>query len=239
MEIYNFVPRQEKQMKLIAFKTNDTGGLKKKNGKSLLKKNKKQTRKLHSKLFAKKERALLVVIQAMDAAGKNSTIKHVFNTLNPAGLQVHEFTEPTSNEQKHDYLWRLHKALPEKGQIAIFNRSYYEEVITTKVHPEYLLDQKIPGVKNPDYISEEFWKARYEQIRNYEKYLIQNGTEILKFFLHISYDKQRKRFLRRINRNDKHWKFEIKDVYERKHWDAYQQAYEKCITETHTKIAPW
>lgn len=208
-------------------------------GKKVLEKNRLIIQKEADKLFANKKHALLIIIQAMDAAKKDSTIKHVFSGLQPQILSAAEFKEPTSTELKHDYLWRINQKLPRRGQIGIFNRSHYEEVIVTRVHPDLILNQNIPGISKPDHINEEFWKERYNQINQFEKYLQKNGYVIVKFFLHMSREKQRKRFLRRIRREDKHWKFALKDIEERQHWQEYQQAYEKVLQETSTDMAPW
>jgi len=184
------------------------------------------------KLYAQNCNALLIVIQAMDAAGKDGVIKHVMSGINPQGCQVVSFKSPSSEELDHDYLWRCEKVLPALGQIGIFNRSYYEEVLVTRVHPEYLAARGIEVTKH-------LWKQRFEQINHFEKYLTENGTTVLKFFLNVSRKEQKKRFLERIDREEKNWKFNAADVQERGHWEEYMDAYEDCINHTSTNWAPW
>src|SRR5436190_278922 len=187
-------------------------------------------------LYADDTWSLLVIFQAMDAAGKDSTIKHVMSGINPQGCQVYSFKHPSAEELDHDFLWRCTKALPERGRIGIFNRSYYEEVLIVKVHPELVAAQHIPGADAGD---KKFWEQRYEDINNFERLLTRNGTAIVKFFLHISKEKQRERFLKRINDPSKHWKFAASDLKERECWDDYMTAYEACLSETSTTSAPW
>lgn len=187
-------------------------------------------------LYADDSWSLLVIFQAMDAAGKDGTIKHVMSGVNPQGVQVFSFKHPSAKELDHNFLWRCMVDLPERGRIGIFNRSYYEEVLITRVHPELIHAQGIPG-SDPD--SEEFWEHRYEDINTFERHLVRNGTAILKFFLNVSREEQRERFYDRIDRPDKHWKFSANDVRERQHWDAYMSAYETCLRKTSTSYAPW
>ena len=187
-------------------------------------------------LYADDSWSLLVIFQAMDAAGKDSTIKHVMSGVNPQGCQVYSFKHPSVEELDHDFLWRCTKALPERGRIGIFNRSYYEEVLIVKVHPELVAAQRIPAA-NP--AREKFWEHRYDDINAFERHLTRNGTAIVKFFLHISPEAQRKRFLERIENPAKHWKFSASDVREREFWDDYMRAYEECLATTSTKSAPW
>jgi PPK2 family polyphosphate:nucleotide phosphotransferase len=187
------------------------------------------------KLYADDRYGLLIVLQAMDAAGKDGTIKHVMSGLNPQGVQVYSFKAPSSEELDHDYLWRCSKAVPERGRIGIFNRSYYEEVLVARVHPEILDRQKLP----PDAKGKGIWKRRFEEINNFEKYLVNNGFPVLKFFLNVSRDEQKRRFLERIERPEKNWKFSPSDAKERGFWDDYQRAYEDCFNHTSTKWAPW
>jgi len=187
-------------------------------------------------LYADDNWSLLVIFQAMDAAGKDSTIKHVMSGVNPQGCQVYSFKHPSSEELDHDFLWRCARCLPERGRIGIFNRSYYEEVLVVKVHPNLVKSQHIPRA-DPD--DEKFWERRYESINNFERHLARNGTAIVKFFLYVSKEKQRERFMDRINDPSKHWKFSASDMAERDHWDDYMNAYEECLTETNTKYAPW
>lgn len=185
-------------------------------------------------LYAQDTYALLIIFQAMDAAGKDGAIKHVMSGVNPQGCQVFSFKAPSAEELDHDYLWRSMKRLPERGRIGIFNRSYYEEVLVVRVHPELLDHQKIPLPAR-----ESIWQRRYEQINAFEKYLFENGVIVLKFFLNISREEQKKRFLERIDRPEKNWKFYTADVKERGFWDDYQKAYEDCLNHTSTQWAPW
>jgi PPK2 family polyphosphate:nucleotide phosphotransferase len=187
-------------------------------------------------LYADDSWSLLVIFQAMDAAGKDSTIKHVMSGVNPQGVQVYSFKHPSSEELDHDFLWRSAKALPERGRIGIFNRSYYEEVLIVKVHPELVTAQHIPGAE-PE--KEKFWEHRYETINNFERHLTRNGTAIVKFFLYVSKQEQRERFLKRLDDPTKHWKFSPTDLKEREYWDDYMEAYEECINQTSAKSAPW
>jgi PPK2 family polyphosphate:nucleotide phosphotransferase len=190
---------------------------------------------LQSKLYAQDHYALLIIFQAMDAAGKDGTIQHVMSGVNPQGCQVYSFKAPSDEELDHDYLWRSFKALPERGRIGIFNRSYFEEVLVVRVHPEILARQRIPAeTKNKG-----IWKRRFEEINNFEKYLVANGIIVLKFFLHVSKEEQKRRFLERIERPEKNWKFSVNDVKERAFWDDYMDAYEEAFNHTSTKWAPW
>ncbi|MEH1805708.1 polyphosphate kinase 2 family protein [Nostoc sp.] len=186
-------------------------------------------------LYAQNTYALLIIFQAMDAAGKDSTIKHVTSGVNPQGFQVFSFKQPSAEELDHDYLWRSMKALPERGRIGIFNRSYYEEVLVVRVHPEMLQKQQLPHFPN----GKKIWKQRFQEINNFEKYLVDNGVIIMKFFLNVSKAEQKKRFLERIDSPDKNWKFSDNDVRERAFWDDYMNAYEEVFNNTSTKWAPW
>jgi PPK2 family polyphosphate:nucleotide phosphotransferase len=186
-------------------------------------------------LYASDTWSILVVLQAMDAAGKDGIIKHVMSGINPQGCQVYSFKQPSHEELDHNFLWRCMVRLPERGKIGIFNRSYYEEVLVVKVHPEFLAAERIPDAK----VNDDFWKARYEDINNFEQHLSRNGTKIVKFFLNISKEEQRGRFLDRINEPDKHWKISPSDISERGHWDDYMDAFEQCIRATSTDHAPW
>jgi PPK2 family polyphosphate:nucleotide phosphotransferase len=190
---------------------------------------------LQDKLYAQDRWSVLLVFQAMDAAGKDGTIKHVMSGINPQGCQVTSFKGPSSEELDHDYLWRCQKHLPERGRIGIFNRSYYEETLVVRVHPEFLAAQKLPE----KLVTKHIWEERFQDIRSFERYLARNGTIMLKFFLHVSKDEQRKRFLERIELPEKNWKFSSADLKERGFWDQYQTAYEKMIRETASKQAPW
>jgi len=186
-------------------------------------------------LYAQNTYALLINLQALDAAGKDSTIKHVMSGVNPQGVQVKSFKVPSVEELDHDYLWRNFRELPNRGNIGIFNRSYYEEVLVVRVHPEFLDRQQLPPqLKGPD-----IWKRRFGEINNFEKYLTDNGIVVLKFFLNISKEEQKKRFLDRIEEPEKNWKFSATDILERRHWDAYMDAYEEMFNHTSTPWAPW
>jgi len=186
-------------------------------------------------LYAQDHWAVLLVFQAMDAAGKDGTIKHVTSGINPQGCQVTSFKQPSSEELDHDYLWRYMRNVPARGQIGIFNRSYYEEVLVVRVHEELLARQKM----HPSLVTKEIWDERYEDIRSYEKYLVRNGVLVLKFFLHVSRAEQKRRFMERLDRPEKNWKFSSADVAERQHWSEYQDAYEEAIRNTASKEAPW
>ena len=190
---------------------------------------------LQDMLYAQDRWGVLLIFQAMDAAGKDGAIKHVMSGINPQGCQVYSFKAPTSEELDHDYMWRCTKALPERGRIGIFNRSYYEETLVVRVHPEYLEGQKLP----PSLVTKRVWDERFQDIRAFERYLSRNGFVVRKFFLHISKDEQRRRFLERIENPEKNWKFSSADATERGHWDAYMEAYEEMIRNTATADAPW
>ena len=190
---------------------------------------------MQERLYAQDRWAVLLIFQAMDAAGKDGAIKHVMSGVNPQGCEVHSFKAPTGEELDHDYLWRCLRRLPERGRIGIFNRSYYEETLIVRVHPELLAKQKLP----PALVTKHLWQERFDDIRNFERYLARNGTLILKFFLHISRGEQKRRFLGRIEERAKNWKFSAADVRERAHWDAYMAAYEDMIRHTAARHAPW
>jgi len=211
----------------------------KEQGELLIQKDVEELSSLQDILYADKQHAVLIIIQAMDAAGKDGTIKHIMSGVNPEGVRVTSFKSPSSTELDHDYFWRHYLALPAKGEIGIFNRSHYENVLITKVHPEFILNEKHVGISTIDDIDKEFWQKRYKQICRFEKNLIENDTTILKFFLHVSKDEQKKRFLDRIDDPTKNWKFSNADLKERAYWDDYQSAYEDAIRNTSTKDAPW
>jgi PPK2 family polyphosphate:nucleotide phosphotransferase len=194
---------------------------------------------MQDKLYAHNQYSVLIVLQAMDAAGKDGIIKHVMSGLNPTGVKVSSFKTPSKEELDHDYLWRHAKALPARGEIGIFNRSHYENVLVTRVHPEYILAENLPDVGSVKDINKSFWENRYKQINRWEKNLAENGTIILKFFLHLSKDEQKKRFLDRINDQEKNWKFSVADAQERKLWDQYMEAYGEMMSATSTDHAPW
>jgi len=190
---------------------------------------------LQEMLYAQDRWSVLLIFQAMDAAGKDGTIKHVMSGINPQGCQVSSFKAPTSEDLDHDYLWRCMKQLPERGRIGIFNRSYYEETLVVRVHPEFLAGQKLP----PELVTKKIWDERFQDIRAFERYLARNGTIVRKFFLHVSKEEQQKRFLERLDQPEKHWKFSANDAKERGFWDDYMKAYEETIRETATEESPW
>ncbi len=213
-----------------------TGGIKDKSGaKQYVAENSERLSELQRRLYAQDTHAVLIIFQAIDAAGKDGTIRHVLSGVNPQGCKVTSFKAPSAEELDHDYLWRITKALPARGMIGIFNRSHYEEVLVVRVHPEFLKSQKLPAETNMKNI----WKRRYEEINQFEKRLSDNGTVILKFFLNLSKEEQRERFLDRINEPDKNWKFSIADHKERDLWNNYQKAFEAMLSNTSTPWAPW
>jgi PPK2 family polyphosphate:nucleotide phosphotransferase len=211
------------------------GEPKKKEAREKLAELQEQMRDLQRKLYADDRYALLLVFQAMDAAGKDGTIRAVMTGLNPAGCQVESFKAPSDEELDHDFMWRIYKRLPEQGRIGIFNRSHYEEVLVVRVHPEILAAQKLPRPLSP----EKRWRERYDSIRDFEKHLARNGTVILKFWLNVSKDEQRRRFIDRIDDPNANWKFSARDVLERTHWKEYMDAYEEALNETSRPWAPW
>jgi PPK2 family polyphosphate:nucleotide phosphotransferase len=214
----------------------DSNGLdSKEKAEKLLAKGVGRLAELQDKLYAQDKWAVLLIFQAMDAAGKDGAIKHVMSGINPQGCQVYSFKSPTSEELDHDFLWRTAKSLPERGRIGIFNRSHYEEVLVVRVHPEFLEKQKLPN----QLITKRVWKERYEEIAAHERYLARNGVVVLKFFLNVSKDEQKKRFLERLDRPEKNWKFSAADARERQHWDEYMAAYENLIRATAAPHAPW
>lgn len=239
MENYNFKKlfRADSDFDIAKANTEFKSKLKKEDGEKLLAELKEELKLLQEKLYADGSQALLIVIQAMDAAGKDSLIEHVFGGVNPQGCEVHSFKTPNSAEYEHDFLWRHYVALPEKGKIGIFNRSHYESVLVCKVHPEYNLNEKT--WKKVSDFDEKFWKNRYESIQNFEKHLTNNGTTVIKFFLNVSQDEQKQRFLDRINEKDKNWKFSSGDLKERALWKEYMKAYEQAIRETTKEATPW
>lgn len=211
----------------------------KEEAKKELKKGILKLRELQNTLYASNSYSVLIVFQAMDAGGKDSTIEHVLSGINPQGCQVTSFKHPSSQELEHDFLWRHQLALPERGMIRIFNRSHYENVLISKVHPELVLNERIPGINELNDLDQVFWEERYKKINRFEKNVASTGTLILKFFLNISKEEQRNRFLERLNNPEKHWKFDQSDIEERGYWDDYQKAYRKAIHKTHREDAPW
>ncbi|MFO7308007.1 MAG: polyphosphate kinase 2 family protein [Pseudomonadota bacterium] len=225
------------KFRLSKHEPRDTNGfdIDKAAAKAMLEEGISHMRDMQEKLFAQREWAVLLIFQAMDAAGKDGVIKHVMSGINPQGCQVHPFKAPSEEELAHDFLWRTSCRLPERGRIGIFNRSYYEEVLVVRVHPELLARQRLPR----HLVTDAIWDERLKDIRRFEDYLSRNGTKILKFFLNVSKEEQKRRLLDRIDDPTKNWKFDVKDVDERQHWDAYMQAYEAAIRATATEEAPW
>jgi PPK2 family polyphosphate:nucleotide phosphotransferase len=220
---------------LKSHKTNEKGGLDKEKAEKIIEANRKRLSDFQEKLYAQDRWSLLLVFQGMDASGKDSAIKSVFDGVNPQGCEVHSFKQPSSRELDHDFLWRTAIALPERGRIGIFNRSHYEECLVARVHPEILAKQKIP----PELVTKDIWRERFEDISAFERHLTRDGTVILKFFLNVSKEEQRQRFLDRLEEPAKNWKFSMADIAERALWGKYQAAYQEVIRHTSTKSAPW
>ena len=237
MDYNKFRAEEGKKLNLKDHKTDFTGDYKNKTeAVEDLEKNVARLAELQDILYAQNIHALLIIFQAMDAAGKDGAIKHVMSGLNPQGCQVFSFKQPSSEELDHDYLWRCAKSTPERGRLGIFNRSYYEEVLVVRVHPEILQSQQLPiNVKNDKNI----WKKRFNQIRNFEDHLTENGVHVIKFFLNVSKDEQKARFLARITEPEKNWKFSAFDAKERAFWDDYMKAYEEAMEATSTEKSPW
>ncbi|MDP9048892.1 MAG: polyphosphate kinase 2 family protein [Bacteroidota bacterium] len=228
-----------KKFSLKEIDTAYSGNLKKEETDEILEGLIKQATALQSELYADNRHALLIIFQAMDAAGKDSAIAHTLSGLNPQGCDVVSFKVPSTEELDHDFLWRHSKSLPRRGRIGVHNRSHYENVLVSKVHPELLLNEHLPGINNVKKIDKEFWKRRYESIRTFEQHLADNGIILIKFFLHVSKNEQKERFLARIDDPEKNWKFSAGDIYERQFWGDYMKAYEKAIRETATEDCPW
>ena len=221
------------------FDSSFTGDLSKQDAKEQLAKDIEKLSELQSMLYAQDRYSILIIFQAMDAAGKDGTIKHVMSGINPQGCQVYSFKQPSAEELDHDYLWRINRSLPERGRIGIFNRSHYEDVLIAKVHTEIILSNKLPGVETINDIDPDFWKRRYRQINDFERYLTENGTIVLKFFLNVSKAEQKNRFMERLDDASKNWKFSSADIKERQFWEDYMNAYADVLTETSTELAPW
>ena len=232
----HYAVRSGSGFRLKDYAPDDTRGLElKKQASDLLARSVKRMTELQEKLYAQDRWAVLLIFQALDAAGKDSVIKHVMSGLNPQGCEVHAFRTPSSEELDHDFLWRTARLLPRRGHIGIFNRSHYEEVLVVRVHPELLARQQLPR----ELVSKKIWDERYDDINAFERYLTRQGVAIRKFFLHVSRDEQKKRFLQRLDEPEKHWKFAVADVHERAHYDDYLVAYENVIRATATEWAPW
>jgi PPK2 family polyphosphate:nucleotide phosphotransferase len=220
---------------LKSHKTNEKGGLDKDKAEKILGANRKRLSDFQEKLYAQDRWSLLLIFQGMDAAGKDSAIKAIFDGVNPQGCEVHSFKQPSTNELDHDFMWRHAVVLPQRGRIGIFNRSYYEECLVTRVHPEILAKEKIP----PQLVTKNIWRERFEDISAVERYLARNGTVILKFFLNVSKEEQRARFLDRLDQPAKNWKFSMGDITERALWTRYQAVYQEIVRHTSTAMAPW
>ena len=220
---------------LKSYKTAEKSGLDKDKGSKIIEANRKRLNDFQEKLYAQDRWSLLLVFQGMDAAGKDSAIKSVFDGVNPQGCEVTSFKQPSSHELEHDFLWRSTVALPKRGRIGIFNRSYHEECLVVRVHPEVLAQEKLP----PRLVTRNIWRERFEDISAFERYLARNGTVILKFFLNVSKEEQRERFLDRLDEPGKNWKFSMADISERGHWGKYQAAYQEVIRHTASRAAPW
>ena len=235
MNTEKYLVKEKKKLDLYEVPTSYHGKLEKKEVKEvLIPKNIEKMREYHERLYAENNQALLIVLQAMDAAGKDSLIKHIMTGVNPQGTKVVSFKKPSENELDHDYLWRVAKNLPPRGEIGIFNRSHYEDVLVSRVH-KLVLDQPFP--KN--LVTKDIWENRFEEINNFEEYLSNNGIKIVKFFLHVSKDEQKERLMERIDRPEKNWKFASSDITEREYFDDYMKAYADMLINTSTKKAPW
>lgn len=228
------------KVNLKKFKTDfDHKMVSKEEGEEILQRGVKLLAEMQDKLYAHNQYSMLIVFQAMDAAGKDSSIKHIMSGLNPQGVKVTSFKTPSSTELDHDYFWRHYKELPARGDIGIFNRSHYENVLVTRVHPEFILNENLPDVNTLKDIDEDFWQQRYKQINRFEKNINENGTIVLKFFLHVSKKEQKKRFLERIEDPTKNWKFSLADMKERGFWEKYMASYEAMLSATSVSDAPW
>ena len=229
-----------KKIRLKDFDTAYRGkALNKQESETMLDASRRHLAQLQDKLYADNRYSVLIILQAMDAAGKDGAVKHIMSGFNPLGVKVYSFKAPNAQELDHDYFWRHELALPARGDIAIHNRSHYENVLVTKVHPEWILKENIPGINTVKKIDDKFWENRYKQIRRFEKNLTGNGMIIMKFFLHLSRKEQKKRFLERIEDPGKNWKFSLSDLKERVFWDDYQKAYEEALSATSTDDSPW
>ncbi|TRZ43813.1 PPK2 family polyphosphate kinase [Robertkochia solimangrovi] len=231
--------RVDSKIKLSKIPTLDTLNASEKELEERLEDTRVKLGKFQDKMYAHGKYAVLICLQGMDTAGKDSLIREVFKDFNMRGVVVHSFKTPTDLELKHDYLWRHYIALPARGKFGVFNRTHYENVLVTRVHPEYILGENIPGINSVEDVDAGFWFSRFEQIRHFEKHISENGTIIFKFFLHLSKEEQRNRLLRRIEKEEKNWKFSPGDLKERRLWDRYQECYEEAINETSFGHAPW
>jgi len=238
-EMKKIIAEAGKKINLSDYDTKYIGNHDKISAKKALKKNTKELKKIQEMFYADNSHSLLIILQASDAAGKDGAIRHVMGGINPQGCRVHSFKGPSKNELEHDFIWRHYKSLPERGMIEIFNRSHYENVLVTKVHPEWILGERIPGINSISDINDAFWTDRYKRINDFEYHIHKSGTKVLKFFLNISKEEQKNRFLARLDTPEKQWKFSTGDLKERKYWNKYRDAFEDMINETSTEIAPW
>jgi PPK2 family polyphosphate:nucleotide phosphotransferase len=235
-----FRVKPDSKINLAKIKTNPSGpGLSKEDAKKQLNESRERLAEIQDMFYAHNRHAVLIIFQAMDAAGKDGAVKHIMSGFNPQGVKVYSFKAPSSAELDHNYFWRHQLALPARGEIAIHNRSHYENVLVTRVHPEYVLKENIPDIDDIKKVTPAFWKNRFKQIRRFEKNLAENGMLVLKFFLHLSRKEQKKRFIERIDNPGKNWKFSLSDMKERGFWDEYQKAYGEAIAETSTKKSSW
>lgn len=234
-----FLVKEDTKVTLKDFPACEDGGYTRKTAKEEVKQNIKELKKFQEMFYADDRYSLLIVLQARDAAGKDGVIRHVMSGINPQGCRVHSFKTPTRNELEHDYFWRHYIALPQRGMIEIFNRSHYENVLATKVNPQWILNERIPGYGSVEKIDQQFWDGRYEDINAIEKHLHRNGMRILKFFLNVSKEEQKERFLSRIDEPDKNWKFSSADLQARTQWDDYDKAFEEMLEKTSKPYAPW
>jgi PPK2 family polyphosphate:nucleotide phosphotransferase len=240
ISLKDFLVKPGKKIKLKDFNTKYKGKtLNKEESTKLLEDGRKHLAEIQDKLYAHNRYSVLIIFQAMDAAGKDGAVKHIMSGFNPTGVKVFSFKAPNALELDHDYLWRHAIAMPPRGEIAIHNRSHYENVLVTQVHPEFVMGENIPGIERVKDIDSKFWEARYKQIRRFEKNLADNGMVIMKFFLHVSKKEQKKRFLERIDDPGKNWKFSLSDLKERGFWDDYQRVYGDVLSQTSTDYAPW
>ena len=239
IDVKQYLVRPGSKVRLRKFKTNYKGKLTRKKAEKMLEKSREQLALIQDMFYAHNRYSVLLIFQAMDAAGKDGAVKHIMSGFNPQGVRVHSFKSPSSAELDHDFLWRHMAALPQRGEIAIHNRSHYENVLVTRVHPEYLLKENLPDIQSVKDADKKFWESRFKKIRDFEAGLAHGGMIIIKFFLHVSKEEQKRRFLDRIDDPEKNWKFSASDATERGHWDDYQHAYEDAISSTSTKRAPW
>lgn len=240
ISLKDLVVKPGRNVKLKDFDTKYKGKtLNKEESTRLLEEGRKHLAEIQDKLFAHNRYSVLIILQAMDAAGKDGAVKHIMSGFNPTGVKVFSFKAPNAHELDHDYFWRHAIAMPPRGEIAIHNRSHYENVLVTQVHPEFVMGENIPGVESIKNIDKKFWEARYKQIRRFEKNMADNGMIIMKFFLHVSKKEQKKRFLERIDDPGKNWKFSLSDLRERGFWDDYQRVYSDVMSQTSTDYAPW